>query len=177
MFSAAPLPDAPISPTRTQLRRRATNACGRSSSSEPIARLVLRTRLLPSRLRGKARSAPSGPQASKAGPNHFSAPWRRQSENRQIDAPSSLCPGSVNLCHPGIFGLRRSTRVDSLTRSQPKPDRSKLDEGKAVVGEFVVACRDPAALLNPAEGPFDLVAGTVVGISGQDGNESADNLR
>ena len=51
--------------------------------------------------------------------------------------------------------------MDSLTRGQPKPDRCKLDEGKVVGGEFVVTCRDPAALLDPVEEPFDLVAGTV----------------
>jgi hypothetical protein len=39
--------------------------------------------------------------------------------------------------------------VDSLTRGQPKPDRCKLDEGKVVGGEFVVACRDPAAAKEP----------------------------
>ena len=53
------------------------------------------------------------------------------------------------------------TGVDSLTRGQPKPDRCKLDEGKVAGGEFVVACRDPPALLDPVEEALRCIPGSV----------------
>ena len=51
--------------------------------------------------------------------------------------------------------------MDSLTRSQPYPDRCKLYEGKVVSGEPVVARCHPTTLFDSVEEPLDLVASAV----------------
>jgi hypothetical protein len=106
MFSAAP----PVARradylTRTQLRRGAENARG--------SKLVIRSDCKASpphqcfcRL-GCAISAqrPIRPCRHQKHRHHFSAFWRRQSENGQIDASSSRCRGLVNPRAKGIIDL------------------------------------------------------------------------
>ena len=48
-----------------------------------------------------------------------------------------------------------------ITRSQPKADGCELDEGKVVYSKPVVARRDPTALFDPVEEPFDVIASAI----------------
>jgi hypothetical protein len=78
--------------------------------------------------------------------------------------PSSVLAGlpssrpAATVARPGATGRKPAPRIGRGGSTQPKADRSKLDEGEVIGGEFVIAGGDTPALFDFVEEPLQLRA-------------------